>query len=189
MGNLLADVVRGEELKAQSEGFQRGVECHRMIDGFTDAHAVVKRSKGRIGPQYRRVAGILVDLFYDHFLARHWEEFSDETLEDFIEGLREQVSSRDNSELPFDARDLIQGMIRERRLLSYREIEGIETAFERLSWRWEARSKRAISLRGASVELVKNQEGLENDFLEFFPEVRKQVSTSVDPRISWTEMD
>jgi acyl carrier protein phosphodiesterase len=63
LGNLLADIVRGEELRRMSPDFQRGVLRHMQIDAFTDAHPLVKRSRSRISPESRRFSGVLVDVF------------------------------------------------------------------------------------------------------------------------------
>jgi len=83
LGNLLADQVRGADRKRMSIDFQRGMTCHQAIDAFAESHPVVKRSRQRIGPEQRRFSGILVDVFYDHFLARNWTEHSTIPLSQF----------------------------------------------------------------------------------------------------------
>src|SRR5881394_2266803 len=76
LGNVLPDITRVRPLPSLSDQIMRGVACHYRIDAFTERHPIVKRSIGRIGGGYRRVGGILVDIFYDHFLASAWPEFS-----------------------------------------------------------------------------------------------------------------
>jgi len=80
LGNLLGDLVKGEERKILNPQLQRGLECHQAIDIFTDKHSIVKCSKKRLDPQYRRFAGILVDVFYDYILANNWDDYSDRSL-------------------------------------------------------------------------------------------------------------
>src|SRR4029453_4779348 len=83
LGNLLADIVRGEELQRMSAAFLRGVHKHKQIDAFTDSHPLVKRSRSRVSPQFRRFSGVLVDVFYDHLLATHWQRYSPIVLDAF----------------------------------------------------------------------------------------------------------
>jgi acyl carrier protein phosphodiesterase len=83
LGNLLADMVKGKDRATMSPLFLRGVACHQSIDSFTDFHPVVERSKLRITPRFGRVAGILVDIFYDHFLSLSWEDYAPVPLNEF----------------------------------------------------------------------------------------------------------
>ena len=68
LGNLLADLVKGRDRAAMPSLFLEGVRQHQRIDAFTDTHPVVRRSRARIGGDYGHARGILVDVFYDHFL-------------------------------------------------------------------------------------------------------------------------
>src|SRR5215831_13515757 len=82
LGNLLAYLIRGRDRMAMTAAFLQGVRQHQAIDAFTDSHPVVQRSRARISG-YRHATGILVDVFYDHFLARDWNRHSTEPLEAF----------------------------------------------------------------------------------------------------------
>lgn len=84
VGSLLGDFVKGPmDSIALPEGVREGIWLHRQIDGFTDRHELVARSKERVSRQRRRYAGIMVDMFYDHLLARHWQRFSGQPLDEF----------------------------------------------------------------------------------------------------------
>ena len=109
LGNLLADVVRGPQRDGMSASFVRGAACHKAIDAFTDAHPVVKRSRARIGNEYRRFSGVLVDMFYDYFLARDWERYSSMTLDAYTSAFYASVQAH-AIELPPDARTLLERM-------------------------------------------------------------------------------
>src|SRR5262249_24110257 len=74
LGNLLADLVKGRDRASMSPAFLEGVRQHHAIDVFTDAHQTVHRSRARIGGDFPHATGILVDVFYDHFLALDWEQ-------------------------------------------------------------------------------------------------------------------
>ena len=80
LGSLLGDFVKGPLDDRYSEEVTRAIVLHRKIDSYTDAHPVVLNSKSRVSTQRRRYAGIMVDMFYDHFLAKHWREFHAEPL-------------------------------------------------------------------------------------------------------------
>lgn len=170
MGNLLADYVRGAAREGMSAKFREGVQCHLGIDAFTDAHPLVQRSKSRIEPRFRRFAGVLVDIYYDHLLARHWGRFSEVPLREFT--LRFAMQAVPNcTELPEDAAWMLQRMIEEDRLWSYREISGVQTALWRLSQRLNDRWHRDIQLTEAVPGMQACDAALEGDFLEFLPQL------------------
>jgi len=80
LGSLMGDFVKGPLGGRYPEPITRGIMLHRRIDTFTDAHAVVRASRTRISPGRRRFAGIMIDVFYDHFLARDWARYCPEQL-------------------------------------------------------------------------------------------------------------
>src|SRR5262245_63093143 len=83
LGNFFANLIKGKARQALPPNLRRGVACHQVIDAFTDFHPFVHRSKRRVGEPHGRYAGILVDVFYDHFLARDWARYADVPLEQF----------------------------------------------------------------------------------------------------------
>lgn len=129
LGNLLADQVRGPDRTKMSPAFLRGVACHQVIDAFAESHPVVKRSRQRIGPEQRRFSGILVDVFYDHFLARNWAAYSTIPLPQFTHGAYADFTPHIPA-LPEEARITIERIIKHDWLTSYREIAGIEDVLE-----------------------------------------------------------
>lgn len=174
LGNLLADLVKGKDRLGMSELFLRGVRCHQLIDSFTDFHPAVFQSRARIQPLFRRYAGILMDVFYDHFLARNWHLYSDVPLVDFTADLYSEILSHPLM-LPAEASEALSAMIQCDRLAGYRELAGIEDALERVSLRLSARLRRPIELAPAVRELEANYAEIEKDFLEFFPALRARV--------------
>ena len=84
LGNVIGDFIKGRQALAGLDApIAAGVELHRAIDEFTDNHEVVHNSKKRLRPKYRHYAGVIVDVFYDHFLAVNWKKFHHQTLADF----------------------------------------------------------------------------------------------------------
>lgn len=166
IGNLLGDFVKGRPEGRYARSIAEGIRFHRRIDSFCDAHPVTGSSRNRIGPQRRRFAGIIVDVCYDHFLARHWQRFHTRDLPDFsgriysvLEGNRRLLPERLNRMLPF--------MISEDWLGSYVHLQGVAAALDRIAGRL-TRGERFMS---AVTEIESNYETLEKDFLSFFPDL------------------
>jgi acyl carrier protein phosphodiesterase len=171
LGNLLADIVRGEELRRMSAGFQRGAQKHKQIDAFTDSHPLVKRSRTRVSPEFRRFSGVLVDVFYDHLLATHWHEYSPIVLDAFTSKFYADIESS-RIELPSSARVTLDRIIRHDLLGAYRGIEGVERSLRRLSAYLSSRWRREFALEKGVADLVAQRAGFDADFLEFFPQLR-----------------
>ena len=85
VGNFMGDFVKGRDLHERFDpGIANGVELHRLIDSFTDSHPVVIESKKRLRESYRHYAPVIVDMFYDHFLASMWDNYSNLSLPEFV---------------------------------------------------------------------------------------------------------
>ena len=175
LGNLLADLVKGKARAALPPGIQRGIACHQAIDAFTDTHAIVQRSKRRIGEEHGRFAGILVDMFYDHFLARNWEQYASMPLEQFTAEIYQSFRGYAAADLPEEARDLLARMSTTDLLGSYASLTGIAAALRRLSRRLEIRLGRTFALERATGELEVHYSAFGQDFAAFFPELRAYV--------------
>ncbi|MEG3858940.1 hypothetical protein QT974_07445 [Microcoleus sp. herbarium12] len=83
IGNLLGDFVKGSAVNLYDREIRNGIDLHRKVDRYTDSHAIVRSSKSLVCSQRRRFAGVLVDVFYDRFLAKNWLEYSETPLSDF----------------------------------------------------------------------------------------------------------
>ncbi|MEM7757414.1 MAG: ACP phosphodiesterase [Cyanobacteria bacterium P01_A01_bin.40] len=174
LGNLLGDLVKGETRKTLSPRLQRGLQCHQAIDSFTDRHLIVKRSKSRIDSQYRRFSGILIDVFYDYVLANNWRDYSDISLTKFTTTLYASWSDILGT-LPLYSQRVIYHMMAEDWLLSYQTLAGIENTLGRISYRLNRRRQRNYDLTSAISELSANYFDLEQDFQDFFPQLKQHV--------------
>ena len=166
LGSLMGDFVKGPLEGRFSAELTRALAQHRKVDAFTDAHPIVRASRGRVAPARRRFAGILVDVFYDHFLALHWEDYADEPLEAFTREVYSLLRTRE-AILPERLRLIAPRMAQLDWLGSYRRVEAVHVALDRMG----ERLKRGNALLGAGEELTANYAGLEADFRAFFPEV------------------
>jgi acyl carrier protein phosphodiesterase len=174
LGNLLADLVRGPDRSAMSADFLRGAACHKAIDAFTDSHPVVRRSRERVGAEYRRFSGVLIDVFYDYLLANQWQHYSSQSLDvfvqDFYAGARATTLS-----LPSDAKVTLDRIVRFDSLGSYRELEGVERALRRISTYLTQRWRRPFALEASVPLLSADEAGFTEDFAEFFPQLQAHV--------------
>lgn len=177
LGNLLADQVRGADREQMSDMFRRGTACHQVIDAFAERHPVTQRSRQRILPKYRRFSGILVDVFYDHFLARDWEQFSPTPLAGFTQAVYADFRPY-IPRLPAEASITLERIIEHDWLTSYRQLEGIEDVLCRLSRRLEERFQRPVPLGDATECLRTEYAAFEADFHDFFPELVAYLAES-----------
>jgi acyl carrier protein phosphodiesterase len=175
LGNLLADVVRGPQRDGMSAEFVRGAACHKAIDAFTDAHTVVKRSRSRISSEYRRFSGVLVDVFYDYYLARDWRRYSSVTLEAYTADFYARAQAQ-KLRLPPDARTMLDRIIRHDLLGSYVQVEGVERALRRLSTYLDSRWQKQFALDRSVRDLVAHEAAFAADFHEFFPTLQAHVA-------------
>jgi acyl carrier protein phosphodiesterase len=166
LGSLMGDFVKGPLGGRYTSSITRGLTLHRNVDTYTDAHAIVASSRARIAPARRRYAGILVDLFYDHYLARHWGDYASTPLDHFTETVYATLLDRLHL-LPERLRNIAPHMARTDWLGSYRNIAAVGQALDRIG----TRLKRGNALLGSVEELIGNYAGLEEDFRAFFPDV------------------
>ena len=168
VGNFIGDFVKGRNAMEQFEpAIIRGIELHRAIDEFTDSHAVVTESKNRLRPKYRHYSGVIVDVFYDHFLARNWDQYHQELLPDFADKAYDTIQSYD-SILPSDVKYMMPYMIKGNWLVSYSNPEGIHRALSGMARRTPYESK----MEEATVDLVASYELFKSEFDAFFPELK-----------------
>jgi acyl carrier protein phosphodiesterase len=174
LGNLLADIVKGEARQDLNSQIQRGIACHQVIDRFTDSHIVVQRSKQRINSTYRRFSGVLVDIFYDHFLAKNWSQYSQVSLDQFTAEIYSSFRAY-QGQIPLIVKEVIGRVAAEDWLGSYRTVSGVEVTLLRISRRLSRRRNRLLSLTPAINELISHYDALEYDFQEFFPQLSSHV--------------
>ena len=170
VGNLLGDFVKGRLRGDYPVAIERGIELHRRIDSFSSLNTHFLLSKRRIDPSFGHYRGVMVDLFYDHFLSKQWSDYSDIGFNMFISNTRMIVEEYRNF-LPERLKPLIPYIFSEL-LPSYREIAGISRALVRMS----ARLKRINRLGDGGVELEGNYNELRGDFHQFFPQLSDFVA-------------
>jgi len=166
IGNLLGDFVKGSPEGRYRKAITTAIFFHRKVDAFTDAHPITRTSRNRISPKRRRFAGIIVDVCYDHFLAKHWRHFAKTDLCCYTKRVY-SVLGQNRALLPKRLQSILPRMVSEDWLGSYRHLNGVEKTLDRIAGRL---SRGSMFLR-AVVEIQSNYGALEHDFLDFFPEL------------------
>ncbi len=162
----MADGIHGKHFNHFPVDIQKGILLHRAIDTFTDAHPVFRQSTKRLHAKYHHYSGVIVDIFYDHFLAKNWSTYSDERLEDYSE--RFYQSLRDNySILTPRTQGLMPYMINHNWLVSYQTIEGIGVILAKM----DTRMKYESNMRFSITELELFYSEFENEFTVFFEDL------------------
>jgi acyl carrier protein phosphodiesterase len=166
IGSLLGDFVKGNPAGRFPSAVADAILFHRKIDSFSDSHFITRLSRDRISPLRRRFAGIIVDVSYDHFLSRHWQQFSPVDLKFFVDRVY-FVLSHNQEMLTERLRRILPHMIAENWLGGYIQLEGVGKALDRLA----GRLSRGGPFKGAVAEIETHYEDLEADFLAFFPDL------------------
>jgi len=168
LGNLLGDMLKGQERNNLASCFQPGLDCHLLIDNFTDSHHVFRLSKRRINSQHRRYSGILIDVFYDYFLARNWQTYASVDLscftQDVYSSLLEPLALT-----PTRVQKIIHRMIKEDWLSSYSYLSGVEATLYGIKSRLSSRHDEYFLVNAFMAELETNTKEIEADFHVFFP--------------------
>jgi len=166
IGNLSGDFVKGVLGDELPPAIRAGIVQHRKIDAYTDAHPHVGDFRRVIAAEHGHYARVIADIFIDHFLACRFDEFAGEPLETFLSRTYAQLDPHEPA-LPGMLRVVYPRMRDQQWLLSYRTLEGIETALRNISRRFSRQPK----LAPATHLLVDARADLERRFEIFFPEV------------------
>ncbi len=169
VGNVAGDFIKGRQaLMAYGPGIVRGVELHRAIDEYTDAHPVVRKSKDRLRPGYRHYAGVIVDVFYDHFLAALWDHHHTQSLETFAANTYETLDEYSHV-LPSQFNTMLSYMKAGNWLVSYRRIPGVHRALSGMA----SRTPYTSHMERASQDLEQYYEDFMAEFERFFPALKE----------------
>jgi acyl carrier protein phosphodiesterase len=172
VGQFIADSVPGRQLETYPAAVQAGIRAHRAIDTFTDQHPVVRRTTARLREAGAgKYAGVVSDVFMDHFLARSFAEFSSEPLAAFTGRVYVELAGQ-QALFPAAVQRFFPHLVQHNWLLHYAETEGIARALLGLS----RRASPGSGMDTATEELRRNYAAYEADFREFFPQLQAYVA-------------
>lgn len=173
LGNFIADSVKGKTFEKFSPKIKQGILLHREIDQFSDHHKIFKKSKQRLSEKYRMYSGVIVDIFYDHFLSKNWSDYSNKNLKLFVSenylllvNHFEMLPPRSKRILPF--------MISQNWLVNYASLTHLNKVFFGMSRRTHNSSK----MLTAVDDLKESYELFETEFKIFFPDIINYIQST-----------
>ena len=167
IGNFIADHIKGNNYEGFSKEIQQGIFLHRAIDTYTDAHALVRKSKRRLHQRYGHYGGVIIDIFYDYFLAKNWAKYSEIPFDIFTDAVNKMFSEV-SDDLPIKSQEFIKYMIAYNLLFNYQFEDGIEKVLNGMNQRTKGKSKMNLAIE----DLKELNKEFEEDFMLFFEDLR-----------------
>lgn len=168
IGNFMADSIRGNSYLDFPKDIKNGIILHRAIDTFTDAHPIYRKSKHRLHEKYGHYSGVIMDIVYDHFLAKNWAQYSSEKLEDYAENFYQLLE--DNFDILTEKiQKMFPTMKNQNWLLTYASLDGLEMILYQMDYR----TKHRVNMQEAIVEVRQFYLEFEEEFTLFFVELRQ----------------
>lgn len=167
LGNFVADSVKGKMLENYGTAFRQGVKLHRAIDHFTDTHPLVIACNQLVQPHFRKFSGVVTDIYFDHFLARHWNKYSSRPLSEFVTEVYDLLN-KNFDRLPPRSQRIIPWMVELNWLEGYADFLMLERVFQGMSNRTKFESGMAKAVEVLRLEYA----FLEKNFLEYFPQLQ-----------------
>jgi len=167
LGNFLGDFAKGRPEGRYVPAVVRGIRLHRSVDGFTDAHPVVRRAIGRLPAAHRRFAGIAIDMAFDHFLAARWAHTASADFRRHRTHAYSVLTARYDI-LPPRLQRILPSLRDDDWLESYAHFDGMVFALKRMS----RRLSRENPLAMLANDIGANYDALHADFDAFWPDVK-----------------
>ncbi len=168
IGNFMADSIHGKRYLEYSGDLQKGILLHRYIDTFTDAHPIYRKSKHRFHEKYGHYAGVIMDIVYDHFLAKNWNSYFNDNLEVYAANFY-SLMQRNFDLLTPKTQNLLPYLIEQNWLVQYASLEGLEVILFQMDYR----TKHRVNMQEAIVEVNFFYDELESEFKLFFEELQQ----------------
>lgn len=175
LGNFIADHIRGNKIERYPKEVIDGIMLHRKIDYYTDHHPEFMKTRARLHTKYHKYAGVIADVFYDHFLAKNWSEFSEFHLSSFT-SYSYGIMLRNYSLLPSTTKKILPFFIMQNWLTSYAKMEGLRRSFQVLARRANYKS----NMEYVVDDLIDDYELYEAEFRAFFPDIAAYCQQELD---------
>lgn len=169
-GNLLGDFMRGTNACDFADDVQRGLANHRLVDKFTDNHPLIKQARRKFSPARRRFGGIIIDVTFDHFLQRHWQQFYQQSFDAFVAEVYLQLPGQ-LPHMPVAMQQMVGSMLHHQWLGQYRHLSHVARALDNTA----GRIRFTHQFHGSIEEVEQHYPALEATFLEFYPQLQAHV--------------
>lgn len=171
LGNMMADYVKGTPSSDYSQAVIEGIRMHRRIDMLTDTHPLVKQARLLFPAEYRRVAPITLDVFWDHFLSLNWSQFEpDMSLTDFVTKTR-NIIEPDLWQTPEKFQELNEYLWSQSWLIHYADKTYIAQTLKGMA----RRRPRLSALAGSYIALETHYDELSEIFWQFYPQLLERA--------------
>jgi acyl carrier protein phosphodiesterase len=170
VGNLLGDFCKGVDIDSLHPKVLAGLQNHRATDRFTDSHLIVKAAKADFSPMRRRFAAVALDVLFDHFLIRHWQQFYPEPFAQYKARLYFKLHDA-TPLMPATMRDTMQRLCRNDWFASYQQLPQLGLALDHIA----GRIRFANKFGGIINEITPRYARLEQDFLQFYPQLQQHI--------------
>lgn len=167
LGNLIADRIKGKDYINYPIPIQKGILLHREIDRFTDQHPCFKACVSQLFPKYRHYSRVIVDMYFDHFLAKNWNQFHPTPLPDFTNDFYAFCKSN-----CIDFPPPLQGFISALTQYDWFHLYGSRSGLERILKQMEKRTAFPSNLSASVLDLKENYEYFSIHFFEFIKDIQ-----------------
>lgn len=171
-GNLLGDFTRGAQLNEHPQAVLLGLKNHQAVDKFTDAHPSLIQLKQVVSQQRRRFVGVMADVTFDYFLSKHWQQFTDQNFDVFVDHCYDELHASLDSMHP-KMREAMLFMVKDDGLRINTSMQGVGKTLDRIANRIRFKN----SFHGAIGEIEANYNEYEAAFLWLFPELKAHIES------------
>lgn len=168
LGNFIGDYVKGNRFSLYPPEIRKGILLHRQIDSFMDEHPLSHASAELFRARYTRFSRVIIDVVYDHYLAKNWDKYSDQSLHDFVNEVH-KLFITNYFILPPQVRQFLPFLIRSRRMENYKNLSGIEKTLKIMANHTVLPDHSAWAVE----QIVKNDDQLQEQFTAFFEDIRE----------------
>lgn len=168
----MADSIRGHHYLEYPDEVRKGILLHRAIDTFTDAHPTYRKSKHRLHEKYGHYSGVIMDIVYDHYLAKNWAKYSEESLDDYatrfyqlLQDNYDILTEKAKGMMPY----MMPYMMARNWLVSYASLDGLQM----ILFQMDHRTKNRVAMHEAVVEVSEFYSEFEEEFSSFFEELEQ----------------
>ena len=168
-GNFLGDMVRKVEWTNFSPEIVEGIKMHQEIDMFTDSHSIVKKHKSVLVAKHKHFSGVVLDIFYDYFLANSWIKYHKTDLPTYADWVYQAIEKQQ----PLFSKKAQMGFNHMRKhnwLTAYASLEGIEQVLKGMAQRTKFNSE----MDSAILDLKEHQIEMNDGFIDFFKQLERE---------------
>lgn len=166
IGNFIADHVKGNKYSNFRSEIQKGIIFHREIDSYTDSHEIIRKSKRRLNKRYRHYNSVIIDIFFDYFLAKNWNNYSEIPLDIYSKSVNSFFNKISN-QLPLQSQQFIKYMTEYNILYNYQYKNGIQKVLNGMNYRTNGKSQMNLAIE----DLEKFEVEFAKDFKIFFQDL------------------